>query len=402
MNSCQECGFENQASAIYCEKCYARILPLEIKIDLSNPNIVTYKQALEWAWADGVKSVNEHEMLEQLRNSLQISLEQHFLIENSIISQQPSEPAEQPLEQGIEDSIVLKSKIQGKPTSICDSVIHRSTIIHDGDVIYGDLKVEKVDLDEGQVENYLELANRAVEGENFEEALEYFNKVLENDPEDQNGLIGKALALGRLERYKQSINIFEKCLDLGYDLKHIKKCITNIIGFLENKISENQTHHQRHLTEAQRLQKRGKEAEPPIFRSPIYQEMRKAEANQYYKEAKTAYKHAAHYNAAHRYYLSIYNYYFNFLVKCCDKSLELDPTMNEIWQTKIGALTKIGNRTGAMLSTVEFCDHLLKRNPRNFDAWKTKIYNLHQLGEVDTLLDCFLEVQSPGSEIQDP
>jgi len=63
------------------------------------------------------------------------------------------------------------------------------------------------------MEDFIELGIALAESEKFEEALSYFDKVLENDPKNLDALHAKAVTLGMIERYDESLSYLEKILE---------------------------------------------------------------------------------------------------------------------------------------------------------------------------------------------
>ncbi len=57
---------------------------------------------------------------------------------------------------------------------------------------------ESIEGDINKITNFLQLANNEMESGNFQKAIEYFNKVLENDPKNSAAYLGKGLSYGRL------------------------------------------------------------------------------------------------------------------------------------------------------------------------------------------------------------
>ena len=51
--------------------------------------------------------------------------------------------------------------------------------------------------------------------EEFEKSIEYYNRCLELAPHYRDALLGKAISLGYLERYKEAISVLEKLIFLG-------------------------------------------------------------------------------------------------------------------------------------------------------------------------------------------
>jgi len=52
---------------------------------MTNANLETYRKALEQAWKDGHVTADERAMLESLRKSVGITLEEHMKIEEEVL-----------------------------------------------------------------------------------------------------------------------------------------------------------------------------------------------------------------------------------------------------------------------------------------------------------------------------
>jgi tetratricopeptide (TPR) repeat protein len=61
---------------------------------------------------------------------------------------------------------------------------------------------------------YFELAEELMEEEDFEKAIEFYDKVLEIDETDIDALNGKATALDNLGQHEQAIELYDKVLEI--------------------------------------------------------------------------------------------------------------------------------------------------------------------------------------------
>jgi len=64
-------------------------------------------------------------------------------------------------------------------------------------------------------ESLIELINTALNSKNFQEAVEFCNKILERDSNNVEALLKKGLAVGLLDRPKEALNYFLKLPELG-------------------------------------------------------------------------------------------------------------------------------------------------------------------------------------------
>jgi tetratricopeptide (TPR) repeat protein len=63
-----------------------------------------------------------------------------------------------------------------------------------------------------QVETLYNTANNFYDNQKYEEALQYYDKVLAIDPSSVNALNSKGLALDHLQRYDEAVQTFDKAL----------------------------------------------------------------------------------------------------------------------------------------------------------------------------------------------
>jgi len=79
------------------------------------------------------------------------------------------------------------------------------------------------------------LANTAIKSGNFKEAIEFCNKVLERDSRHIQALIIKGLAVGFLDKPKESLNYFIKVIKLGGDPQLVEEAQNMIASDYNNK-----------------------------------------------------------------------------------------------------------------------------------------------------------------------
>ncbi|HXV39245.1 MAG TPA: tetratricopeptide repeat protein [Nitrosopumilaceae archaeon] len=65
-----------------------------------------------------------------------------------------------------------------------------------------------------EIKNFIEKGKSLVEDGNYEEALKFFDKALELDPNDHKIWNQKGIALRSMGRYNEAIECFNKSLEL--------------------------------------------------------------------------------------------------------------------------------------------------------------------------------------------
>ena len=65
-----------------------------------------------------------------------------------------------------------------------------------------------------EVETLYNTANNFYDNQKYDEALQYFDKVLDIDPSNVNALNNKGLALDHLQRYDEALQYFDKALTI--------------------------------------------------------------------------------------------------------------------------------------------------------------------------------------------
>lgn len=104
----------------------------------------------------------------------------------------------------IKDTVVTKSKVKTSGSTIKDSVIMKSTVIQI-DKYIGDM--------EGKYENQMNLGKTALEGKNYEEAIEFFTECLKIKQDSYEPWFLKGQACLKSKRYDEATVYFEESLD---------------------------------------------------------------------------------------------------------------------------------------------------------------------------------------------
>ena len=93
-------------------------------------------------------------------------------------------------------------KITGFSILVCSLVLFFSSIL-----VYAESQIDNSELFENGVQ--------AIKAHDYEKAIEYFDKILETDPNNFMALNNKGAALTRLENYEQAISSFDQILDIN-------------------------------------------------------------------------------------------------------------------------------------------------------------------------------------------
>lgn len=73
-----------------------------------------------------------------------------------------------------------------------------------------------------------------VENNNFDEAIEYCNDMIRNDPNDADGWDIKGICYFALNNFSEAILCFEKVIELDPNDKLAEVCINNCLNILQN------------------------------------------------------------------------------------------------------------------------------------------------------------------------
>jgi tetratricopeptide (TPR) repeat protein len=175
-------------------------------IVLVSVNYLAYKNALKQAWKDGKMSADESAMLDTLRKSLNISPDEHVKIEQDVRSElansdngnshsqiseneQPPEPPEHPPEPssnpgnpGVQAEEMPPESAEGMeaPVDQSNGASEIKTLLNDG-------------------------KNSYHKG-NYEEAIEYCDKVLLLDPDNSEALFFRKRTLSKIEKLRGKPN----------------------------------------------------------------------------------------------------------------------------------------------------------------------------------------------------
>lgn len=73
-----------------------------------------------------------------------------------------------------------------------------------------------------------------VENNNFDEAIEYCNDMIRNNPNDADGWDIKGICYFALNNFSEAISCFEKVIELDPNDKLAEVCINNCLNILQN------------------------------------------------------------------------------------------------------------------------------------------------------------------------
>ena len=79
------------------------------------------------------------------------------------------------------------------------------------------------------VKDWHAIAAALISNGRYEEAIKYYDKILEIDPEDQKALLNKGSVLKNLERYEEAIKYYDKILEI--DPNNVKALANKGIAF---------------------------------------------------------------------------------------------------------------------------------------------------------------------------
>jgi tetratricopeptide (TPR) repeat protein len=77
-------------------------------------------------------------------------------------------------------------------------------------------------------------AQEMIKKGNYQEALEYYDKILDTDPNYAKALNGKGFILLRRGEYKEALESFNKSLMLNQDLESALKSKKEVLKLMEN------------------------------------------------------------------------------------------------------------------------------------------------------------------------
>jgi hypothetical protein len=145
-------------------------------------NYLAYKNALKQAWKDGKMSADESAMLDTLRKSLNISAEEHINIEKEVRGELAEILNENPDSETQMNSDGVQSNNIGSPTPDTGGAANN--------------------FEGNEIKNLLTAGKNAYHKGNYEEAIEYCDKVLLLDPENSEALFFRKRTLSKIEKIR--------------------------------------------------------------------------------------------------------------------------------------------------------------------------------------------------------
>jgi tetratricopeptide (TPR) repeat protein len=215
-----------------------------------------YKSALEQVWEDGIVTEDEEKMLASLRETLSISLEDHKLLEskvkkvNKISSGQQIETYRKMLQQAWADGIItveerqLLSKLRLQ-LNITDEVHNKledeiksnmPNVEHDED--------EDLTEDENDPAYWIQKGEEVWTSSNGGEndamtAIEYFDKAIELEPLNYFAWANKGLILKKIDRREEAILCYDRAISIQPDFPNSwfnKGVLLGSMGSIEDAI----------------------------------------------------------------------------------------------------------------------------------------------------------------------
>lgn len=195
----------------------------------SGQQIETYRKMLEQAWADGIITVEEKQLLSKLRNQLSITDEVHDKLEQEIKANMPNVEHEED-EDLIEDESDPAFWIQkGEEvwTSSNGSASDASTAID-----YFDKAIEIEPL------NYFAWANKGLilkKIDRREEAILCYDRAISIQPDFPNSWFNKGVLLGSMGSIEDAIKCFDKVLEIAPDHSLAKRDRQMLVDILKHR-----------------------------------------------------------------------------------------------------------------------------------------------------------------------
>ncbi len=195
----------------------------------SGQQIETYRKMLEQAWADGIITVEEKQLLTKLRNQLNITDDIHNKLEQEIKANMPNVEHEED-EDLIEDESDPAFWIQkGEEvwTSSNGSASDASTAID-----YFDKAIEIEPL------NYFAWANKGLilkKIDRREEAILCYDRAISIQPDFPNSWFNKGVLLGSMGSIEDAIKCFDKVLEIAPDHSLAKRDRQMLVDILKHR-----------------------------------------------------------------------------------------------------------------------------------------------------------------------
>jgi tetratricopeptide (TPR) repeat protein len=187
----------------------------ELLAQYENPSVNTYRTAIEQAMSDGIITPDEEAILALLRESMDISMEEH----NQIVSEVQATKASEKMP---DDQGVAQEEVQSLSEEDPAYWIQKGELTwaaSDGRVnealktlSYFDKAIELDPL------NYLAWANKGLvlkSLDRLDDALLCYNRALTINPEYVTVWYNKGVLLGSIGNFDEAINAFDKVLELN-------------------------------------------------------------------------------------------------------------------------------------------------------------------------------------------
>jgi hypothetical protein len=152
-------------------------------MELPSVNYLAYKNALKQAWKDGRMSADESAMLDTLRKSLNISAEDHVNIEKEV--------------RGELAGMMPENSDSGEeinyPTNQTNNMIGAGDETYDVNGVNGG----------NEIKDLLIAGKNSYHKGNYEEAIEYCDRVLLVDPDNSEALFFRKRTLSKIEKLEE-------------------------------------------------------------------------------------------------------------------------------------------------------------------------------------------------------
>jgi hypothetical protein len=159
-------------------------------IRLASVNYLAYKNALKQAWKDGKMSADESAMLDTLRKSLNISAEEHMHIEHEVRNE-------------------LAGIIPMDTNSLTDVTPNNNDMDAGSDPAMNNnpaMDIENLPVEEllqsNDIKQLLTAGKNSYHKGNYEEAIEFCDKVLLLNPDNSEALFFRKRTLSKIEKMK--------------------------------------------------------------------------------------------------------------------------------------------------------------------------------------------------------
>ncbi len=210
---------------------------LESKVEIRKPkeNLSTYKRVLEQAWADGILTADEQSMLQNLREELQITNEEHQLLEGEVKgsiplkSEQSEEVDENDAGYWIRKGEELWANSDGNAQDAQKAIICFDNAI----------RIEPL--------NYYAWVNKGLilkKLDKREDALLCYDRAIQLQPDYPNSWFNKGVLLGCMGRLEEAVQCFEKVLEIVPDHQlalRDKQMLTEIINRKQTSLIKTRT-----------------------------------------------------------------------------------------------------------------------------------------------------------------